>query len=86
MVCYDRVTAIMCCDRNMAMLCCGRAMVCHDRVRAWCDTVGLWAIIPGSEILPHMYNSNELGTKTDIPRVDTASQGMELQYYGKYFV
>ena len=30
-----------------------------------------------SEILPYLYNSNNPGTITDIPRVDTAPQGVE---------
>ena len=30
-----------------------------------------------SEILPYVYNSNNPGTKTQIPRVDTAPRGVE---------
>ena len=33
--------------------------------------------IPGSEIPPYIYNSDNLGTKTVIPRVETAPNGVE---------
>ena len=38
---------------------------------------GRIGIISGSEIRPYLYNSNEPGTKTQIPRVDTAPRGVE---------
>ena len=31
----------------------------------------------GSEIFPYIYNSDEPGTKTAVPRVDTAPDGVE---------
>ena len=34
--------------------------------------------MPGSEILPYLYNSNNPGTNMEIPRVDTAPQGVEI--------
>ena len=33
--------------------------------------------IPGSVILPNIYNSNNPGTKAEIPRVDIAARGVE---------
>ena len=35
--------------------------------------------IPGSEILPYMCNSDNPGTKTEFPRFDIASHGVENQ-------
>ena len=35
--------------------------------------------IPGSETHQYFYNPNNLGTKTQITRVDTAPQGVETQ-------
>ena len=38
--------------------------------------------IPGSEILPYLYNSRNPGTQTQIPRIDIASQGVETPTQG----
>ena len=38
--------------------------------------------MPGSEILSFRYNSNKRGTKTVIPRVDTAPHGVETPTQG----
>ena len=33
--------------------------------------------MPGSDVIPYFYNSNNKETLTQIPRVDTAPQGVE---------
>ena len=40
---------------------------------------------PGSEILPILYKSNQPGTETEIPRVDTAPHDMETPTPLGYF-
>ena len=40
-------------------------------------TRGRQGAIPGSEIPPYIYNSDNLGTKTLIPPVDPAPHGVE---------
>ena len=41
-------------------------------------TPGEDSLIPGFKILPYLYNSNNPGTKTQIPWFDTAWQGVGI--------
>ena len=57
----------------------------HGPVADWLGIVqkasaprGGYFPIPGLEVLQYLYNSDNLGTKTVIPRVETALHGAEI--------